>query len=68
MSAIVGAVAGMAALAIVKLETNLSSLAYAAVAVAACVGAGWLVSLALPGARRDLRGLTIWTMSRETKS
>jgi len=65
-----GAVAGFLASAVVlycvaALEA-VHAILYAAVGVASCFLIGYLLSLVIPGARRDLDGLTIFTLQRST--
>jgi solute:Na+ symporter, SSS family len=60
--ALVGAVAGIAALVYVKTMTHVSVLAYAAVGMVTCFVVGYLASLLFPDGRKDLRGLTLSTM------
>lgn len=62
--ALVGALASAGVLWWVQKHTPLHFFLYAVVGVTACVVLGWLVSLVLPGPRRDLAGLT-WRTRKE---
>jgi SSS family transporter len=62
--ALIGAVVSAAVLAYVQRHTSLHFFLYALVGVAVCVAAGWLASVAFPGASRNLAGLTWRTRER----
>ena len=59
--ALVGALASVVMLLYVNVATDVSGLMNACIAVASCVGTGWLASLLLPPHGRSLQGLTLWT-------
>jgi len=60
--ALIGALFSAAMLAAIQRYTSLHFFLYGGIGILACVGVGYLVSLALPGGARTLPGLTIYTM------
>ena len=63
--ALAGLAAGTAAVYLVKFNTKVHFMLYAGVGLAVCVAVGYLVSLALPWKRKDVDGLTVYTMPEE---
>lgn len=61
LGALVGVVAGAAVMVALPLVSQISGYLYPAIGIAACFAVGLLASLALPGRRRDLTGLTVFT-------
>jgi Na+/proline symporter len=59
--ALAGAIASVVVLYWVKTYTPVHFFLYAVVGVLTCVGAGYLASAVLPGERKELAGLTIYT-------
>lgn len=59
--ALVGAAAAVAVLAGVKFGTNLHLFTYGAIGFGVVMGVGYFASLVLPGAGKDLAGLTVHT-------
>ena len=59
-----GVLVAAGVLAWVHHETRIYPLLYGAIAMIACCVAGYLLSLVLPGPRRPLAGLTIFTIDR----
>jgi len=64
--ALAGALLSAAIVFVVRMTHPLNVYAYAPIGLTACVMIGWLISLALPAAPRDLEGLTIHTMERNS--
>jgi len=64
--ALVGAMLSAVIVFGVRLTHPLNVYAYAPIGLISCVGIGWLISLALPPIPRNLNGLTIHTMGRNT--
>ena len=62
--AIIGAIAGAAALFLVQQYTNVHLLLYAFVGISICFVCGYLASLALPRSKKSIEGLTIHTLER----
>ena len=62
VGALVGAVASAAAVVSVRTWTKAHGMLYAPVGLGVCVGIGYVVSLLLPGRRKRLDGLTVYTM------
>jgi SSS family solute:Na+ symporter len=62
--ALIGAVSSIGITVSVKVFTDLHFLAYAPVAILACVSVGYLASLLLPHRAVDLAGLTLYTARR----
>jgi SSS family solute:Na+ symporter len=55
---LVGAAVSIATLLYVQTQTKLSFFLYGVIGIAVCVGVGYLASLVLPSAPKDLKGLT----------
>jgi Na+/proline symporter len=64
--ALAGALLSAAVVFVVRLTHPLDVYAYAPIGLTACVAIGWLISLALPAAPRNLNGLTIHTVGKNT--
>ena len=60
--ALIGLPAGFGAAALAATRTELNFMLYGAVGAIVCMVTGYLTSLLIPSAQRDLTGLTIWTM------
>ena len=66
--ALVGAVASLAATYYVKNYTHVHFFMYPVVGITTCMAFGYLSSLVLPGKKRDLKGLTVYTLLRRDES
>jgi Na+(H+)/acetate symporter ActP len=64
----VGSLVGTAVLIYLEVFTRISFFIYGTVALAVSVGVGYLVSLAFPGRPRNLEGLTVWTLPKDTEA
>lgn len=60
---LIGAFCGAITLYLVQSRTSIHFFLYAAVGITACVVIGYLASLIIPAAKRDLRGLTVYTIN-----
>jgi hypothetical protein len=64
--ALVGALAGAAAMYGIWKYTSINGYPYTATGIAVCFLVGYAVSLVVPAQQRDLTGLTVYTMDRSS--
>jgi SSS family transporter len=66
LGAWVGTVIGTVTLVYLEVFTRTSFFVYGTIALAVSFGVGYVVSLLFPGRPRDLAGLTVWTLPKDT--
>ena len=65
---LIGAVGGAIVLYLVQSRTSVHFFLYAAVGIVSCVVIGYVASLIIPAKRRDLRGLTVYTINDKERA
>lgn len=61
-SAMAGAVVGATVMGLLPIYTEISGVLYAAIGIAVCFAAGYLLSLPFPAPTRDIEGYTLYTL------